>query len=64
MAVVASFTADVEAGCEPLVVTFTGTTPGSGLTYSWKRRVSGSGDSFVEFSTAQNPTEIFNKQSP
>jgi PKD repeat protein len=30
-------------------------------TYSWKKRISGSGDSFVEFSTEKNPSAIFTK---
>ncbi len=39
------------------------TTEAVGLptTYSWKRRKSGSGDAFVEFSTAKNPSTAFNK---
>ncbi len=60
---VASFTIDVPTAQSPASVGFTNTTPGEG-TYSWKRRVSGSGDAFVEFSTEENPTEIFDKLAP
>ncbi len=61
---VAEFSASPTAGKNPLSVIFTNlSTPAQGLptTYSWKKRKSGSGDAFVEFSTAENPTEDFGK---
>lgn len=62
---VAGFTAIPTAGANPLSVQFTNTTIqsncGPASTYSWKKRIHGSEDSFVEFSTEENPTEIFTK---
>ncbi len=61
---VAEFSASPKSGKNPLTVIFTNlSTPAIGLptTYSWKKRKSGSGDAFVEFSTAENPTEVFGK---
>ncbi|MCP4989382.1 MAG: PKD domain-containing protein [Colwellia sp.] len=61
---VAAFTSDPSSGATPLTVQFTNTsTPAVGetTTYSWKSRVSGSGDAFVEFSTEENPSKIFTK---
>jgi PKD repeat protein len=62
---VAEFTADPAAGPNPLNVQFTNTTEqsdcGPASTWSWKRRLSGSGDAFVEFSTSENPLTAFGK---
>ncbi len=61
---VADFTADPVFGVGPLSVQFQNlSTPAIGLptNYSWKKRISGSGDAFVEFSTAENPLHIFSK---
>lgn len=61
---VAAFTGAPTAGPSPLTVQFENqSTPAVGLptTYSWKKRISGSGDAFVEFSTAENPSHIFTK---
>ena len=49
---VANFTTDVTTGCVPTTVTFTDTSTGNNLTWSWK--LNG-----VEFSTDQNPTHEF-----
>jgi PKD repeat protein len=54
---VANFSLDPSSGPSPLSVDFTNLS-GSGFTYSWQRRVSGSEDDFVEFSTLENPTGI------
>ncbi len=61
---IAAFTAVPTSGPNPLSVQFENlSTPAIGLptTYSWKKRKTGSGDAFVEFSTDENPTETFNK---
>lgn len=62
---VASFVAVPSVGNSPLSVKFNNTTvlPSCGPepTWSWKKRIYGSGDSFVEFSTQKNPTHIFTK---
>jgi PKD repeat protein len=61
---VAEFSASPVAGKSPLSVQFTNlSTPAIGLptTYSWKKRLSGTADPFVEFSTEENPTEDFTK---
>ena len=62
---VADFTAAPTAGPNPLSVQFTNTTIqsdcGPTATYSWKKRITGSGDAFVEFSTAENPLASFGK---
>ncbi len=61
---VASFTSSPSAGPNPLQVQFTNTgTVGCNTspTYSWKRRITGSGDAFVEFSTSENPLTSFTK---
>ncbi len=61
---VAAFTAAPTTGANPLSVQFTNTTVeavGLPTTYSWKKRISGSGDAFVEFSTSENPLASFTK---
>ncbi len=62
---VAGFTAVPTLGADPLSVQFANTTIqsdcGPVATYSWKKRISGSGDAFVEFSTSENPLESFTK---
>lgn len=61
---VAAFTASPTAGSDPLTVNFTNlSTPATGTptTYLWKKRKSGSGDSFVSFSTEEHPSETFSK---
>jgi PKD repeat protein len=62
---IADFAAAPTLGAGPLSVQFTNTTIqsdcGPAATYSWKKRISGSGDAFVEFSTAENPLESFTK---
>lgn len=62
---VAGFTSTPESGNSPLGVQFTNTTVssncGPNATYSWKSRVAGSGDAFVEFSTDTNPSKTFTK---
>ncbi len=61
---VAEFTGSPLSGSNPLEVQFENlSTPAQGLptTYSWKKRISGSGDAFVEFSTEENPIHIFSK---
>lgn len=61
---VAAFTATPTAGANPLTVNFNNTSIeaiGVDTTYSWKKRLSGSGDAFVEFSTEKHPTETFTK---
>lgn len=61
---VADFTGNPTAGHGQVSVQFENlSTPAIGLptTYSWKRRLSGSGDAFVEFSTEENPIETFTK---
>ncbi|RLC37750.1 hypothetical protein DRH27_03615 [Candidatus Falkowbacteria bacterium] len=61
---VASFTASPSVGANPLSVQFTNTSAegcNTSPTYSWKRRITGSGDAFVEFSTSENPLTSFGK---
>lgn len=61
---IAAFTAVPTSGPNPLSVQFENlSTPAIGLptTYSWKKRKTGSGDAFVEFSTQEHPIEIFTK---
>jgi PKD repeat protein len=61
---VASFGVSPSAGSNPLTVNLINTsTEAIGLptTWSWKKRISGSGDAFVEFSTDKNPTIILGK---
>jgi PKD repeat protein len=61
---IAEFNAAPVKGPDGLNVQFENlSTPaiGAPTTYSWKKRIHGSGDSFVEFSTAENPIEIFTK---
>lgn len=61
---IADFVATPLAGPSPFSVQFFNTsTEAIGLptTYSWKKRIHGSGDAFVEFSTQKDPTEIFSK---
>lgn len=61
----AAFSANPPAGVSPLFVQFINNTIESDCdlttTYSWKKRIAGSGDSFVEFSTEKNPSESFTK---
>ncbi len=61
---IAAFSASPIGGPNPLEVQLENlSTPAVGLptSYSWKKRKHGSGDSFVEFSTATNPIEDFTK---
>ena len=61
---VANFTAAPTTGKNPLTVQFSNlSTPAVGLetNYIWEKRLSGSGDAFTQFSTDENPTEIFTK---
>ncbi len=61
---VAAFSASPVIGVDGMEVTFTNlSTEAIGLptTYSWLKRVSGSGDSYVEFSTDENPVANFSK---
>jgi PKD repeat protein len=61
---IAAFNASPTSGPNPLTVQFENqSTPAVGLptTYLWKKRKTGSGDAFVEFSTQEHPTEIFTK---
>jgi PKD repeat protein len=62
---VADFTATPTVGPNPLNVKFTNTSEesdcGPASTYSWKKRIYGSGASFVEFSTQKNPSHTFTK---
>jgi hypothetical protein len=61
---VADFDAQPTRGANPLNVQFENKSTvadGISLTYSWKKRLSGSGDSFEEFSTEENPSETFSK---
>lgn len=63
----ADFTGDPLEGESPLSVQFTNLTtptdppPEKPITFSWKYRVSNSGDDYVEFSTVKHPLTIFNK---
>jgi PKD repeat protein len=61
---IASFTASPTAGVSLLNVQFNNTSEeaiGAPTFWSWKKRLSGSGDSFVEFSTDKHPSETFTK---
>lgn len=61
---IADFTADPTSGANPLEVQFENlTTLAVGLptTYSWLKKLSGSADPFVEFSTEENPLASFGK---
>ncbi len=61
---IANFTGSPLSGPNPVPVQFENlSTPAQGLptTYSWKKRKSGSGDAFVEFSTEENPLHNFGK---
>jgi PKD repeat protein len=61
---VAAFNASPTKGANGLQVTFENlSTEAIGLptTYSWKKRISGSGDAFVEFSTEKHPIANFSK---
>lgn len=60
---IADFSGTPLSGPSPLSVVFTNLTTG-GTTYSWKKRKAGTSDSFVEFSTAVNPTHAFDKTNP
>ncbi len=58
---IAAFTASPTAGSNPLIVNFTNlSTPaiGTPTTYSWKKRISGSGNPFGQFSTEIHPAGI------
>ena len=55
----ASFTNSPREFNESKTVQFNDTSSGNPTSWSWKFRVSDSGDAWVEFSTAQNPTKIF-----
>lgn len=52
------------SGVNPVSVTFRDLSSASPTSWSWRKRRSGTGDPFIEFSTAQNPFRYFNKQSP
>lgn len=62
---IADFTGSPLVGGSPLFVQFENLTiPATGgvpTTYVWKKRLSGSGNPFETFSTAENPLEIFTK---
>lgn len=61
---IADFTGSPLTGANPLEVQFENlSTEAIGLptTYSWLKKLSGSEDAFVEFSTEENPLEEFNK---
>ncbi len=60
----ANFSATPNSGPNTLSSVFTDLTPNTISTRSWRRRVTGSGASFVEFSTDAAPTEIFDKDTP
>ena len=55
---VADFEASPREFDESKTVQFTDLSVGA-TAWSWKKRISGSGDAFVEFSTVQNPSAIF-----
>ncbi len=60
----ASFTGVPTAGSNPVATQFNNTSIeaiGLPTTYSWKKRKTGSGDAFVEFSTQKHPSHIFTK---
>ena len=59
----ANFSLIPSSGRSPLSVVFTNQSSNEN-TYSWRRRISGSGNAFVEYSTQENPTEIFDKGNP
>lgn len=61
---IANFSGTPLSGDNPLSVNFSDLSLGPVTSWSWRRRKSGSGDAFVEFSTSQNPTEIFDKTNP
>jgi PKD repeat protein len=61
---IADFIGSPLSGGNPISVQFENLTTeaqGSPTSYSWKRRRTGSGDSFAEFSTAKNPLTVFGK---
>lgn len=58
------FSASPKSGPNTLTSTFTNLSPITHVTRSWLRRVNGSGAVFVEFSTAEAPSEVFDKDSP
>jgi len=62
---VAAFSANPQTGPNPMSVQFVNETVesdcGPSTTYEWKKRVSGSGDSFTTFSTSKNPVHTFTK---
>lgn len=55
----AQFSASPKEFLELKSVQFMDETPGNPTSWSWKYRASDSGDSWVEFSTLQNPTKVF-----
>lgn len=57
--VVADFTAAPLSFFESKPVQFTDLSTGSPTSWSWKKRPSDSNDAFVEFSTVQNPSQVF-----
>ncbi len=64
---IANFSGAPTSGRNPLFVAFNNLSipaVGGPTTYSWKKRVSGSGASYVEFSTAVNPVHVFDKDNP
>jgi hypothetical protein len=61
---VANFSGTPRTGIKTINCQFTDTSTGSPTSWSWKRKVSGSGDAFVEFSTLENPLELFDTDSP
>lgn len=61
---VAAFNANPKQGPNPLPVQFENLSipaVGADTIYTWKKRISGSGDPFVLFSTDENPLELFIK---
>jgi PKD repeat protein len=55
---VAAFAGTPLTGSGPLSVTFTDASTGSVTTWKWQKNA-GDGLGWIDFSTAQNPTEIF-----
>lgn len=51
-------------GVNPQSVDFTDQSDAGADTWSWRKRRAGTDDAFVEFSTDQHPTHIFDKDSP
>ena len=59
----ADFSADLRKGLDDIDSTFTDLS-GASTAWSWKRRPSGINAPYVEFSTAENPTENFDVTDP